>query len=106
MDGASQDLQDGCWLFKPRRYEQPCRPREVWKLDLHTSSFMRNDLKMVMEADEASSAMIFWLQALRPLGVFDNSAMLHYLHEAARASKHLQIYSVLFLTDLISTADD
>ena len=68
VDGDLSEPKRGFWLFKPRNHEKARRPREVWKIDLHTSTFMRNVLNMVMEADQASSAMVFWLQALRPLG--------------------------------------
>lgn len=51
-------------LLRPRQSERILRPLEVWKIDLHTSDYMRNVVGLTMEGDHASKAMAIWLHVL------------------------------------------
>lgn len=60
LDSPSRQLA----CLTPRHQEQRSRPKEVWKLDLHTSQDMRDDVRMIMTAELAADAMALWLQVL------------------------------------------
>ena len=64
VEGALGNLDRKFKLVGPRHDERGHRPLEVWKMDLHTSEYMRNVVCVTMVADHGSDAMAFWLLVL------------------------------------------
>ena len=64
IGGALDRLEGRYYKFLQPRND-PRWPTEVWKIDLHTTAALLGVERSVMDSECASSAMVFYLQALR-----------------------------------------
>lgn len=64
IEGALDDPGRKFRCLAPRTDERMHRPKEVWKYDLHTLQYMREELHLTMRPEHAADAMAIWLQVL------------------------------------------
>lgn len=74
IEGALDDPGRKFRFLAPRANERMHRPKEVWKYDLHTSKYMREELHLTLRPEHAADAMSLWLHVLhdhlsKPLSV-------------------------------------
>ena len=61
IEGALDDPRRKFRFMRPYHHERGAR---IWKYDLHTSDYMRNNVRMTMGSEDGATAMAFWLEAL------------------------------------------